>query len=522
MKTFVRALTAALLLAAAAVPATAQHLGDVSITTITQTLFPAGTSCTGAAQTAIINNQGQTSHTIQFFPTGARIAQFYIEGSNDGTLFTRLSDETDTANITVLQASGYYTVLRVTIVCQDPGGGFRMQYSGSGVPPSQPAGDGLVAQVEKILVQASPANTNISGTYRLPYGNLAGVLIATATGAGWPGGSTFTITCSFAVGAVDPAPQVFSLTGTSVLTNVTAKPCVTANWNYVSGGASAQTFRVEHVISSGFSGAAGVGTNVQGTTPSGTVFTGNSVVVGGITSPNDTPALAAQSVTVLPETIAAVSATGMFGFAIGAGNINPNSTSGGVTWPNRGPMAVALSALKSELSTATTNPVHEAASNGAIGPASVGAADTSLNGLLNTNNGFMQVTSQTVTTTSVQTITTSARLYGTFDACFFTLSTGTPTGTTPTLDVTIQSSASGLAGTFIDRIHFNQVTTVAGTQKQAAAIAGSPGFNPTNLPATLAAGARLDGPIGAWLQISYTIGGTTPSFPSVQVGVVCH
>lgn len=523
MKKLFRLLAAFLLLAADPIAARAQHLGDVSITTISQILFPAGTTCTGSPQVAFINNQGQTSHAITVNFGLSQNANYFLDGSNDGTQFTRMSDTITTVGApTTLQASGYYTVIRFTIQCAAATGNFTVSYSGSGVPPSQPQGDGLRAQVEKFLFNGV-ATGNLSSQFTFPpYGNMAGVLFL-GSGGTFSGGAQITLRCSYLAGLA--AVQTFALSGASPLQfTIAAQPCTVIRWDYTAG-TSTGLLQLEYVSSPGFSGAQGIGgaVAVAGTTPSGTAFTGNPVVVGGLTSATDTPAGAAQTATVLAENIASVASAGMYGFAIGAGNINPAGSSTGVTWPNRGPMAVALSALQSQLSTGTTGPVYMSAAAGAPGAASVGATDTSMSTLLATNNGFMQVSAPTtINSTTTQTITTSARIYGTFDGCYFTLQTGAPTGTTPTLDVTIQSASNGVANSFIDRVHFNQVTTVAATQRQTAGISGSPGFNPTNSPGTLAAGARLDGPIGAWLQISYVIGGTTPSFPSVTIGTVCH
>ena len=114
---------------------------------------------------------------------------------------------------------------------------------------------------------------------------------------------------------------------------------------------------------------------------------------------------------------------------------------------------------------------------------------------------------------------TAPKFVGTNLACEFSLISTGGTGTTPTLDVFIQDSDDNV--NFDDRIHFNQVTTAASTQR--AGIFALAHLAPAAYTAgTLAAGSSIDGPIKANLRVSYVAGGTTPNFSSVAVTVTCN
>ena len=120
------------------------------------------------------------------------------------------------------------------------------------------------------------------------------------------------------------------------------------------------------------------------------------------------------------------------------------------------------------------------------------------------------------------------------------LSTGTPTGTSPTLSVYIQQGfrATGAADTsdglqlanttsptiWDDYMAFPQVTSVATTQKAVARIIAEIGTSASNSPtgsvgaakdAALAASTINAGPFGMFWRIKWTVGGTSPSFPTV-------
>jgi len=509
-------------------PTLAQYLGSVNIQTVSQILFPAGTACTGAPQTATVNNLGQTSHQLYLTVGGASMTsvQYFLEGSNDGVVFTRLSDETDGSVNGNLSASNYFTVVRANITCLPASTAtFALSYSGSGVPAAQPQGDALRAQMEKVLVVNTNAATDQNGAFRTPYGNLAGLLkVNVGAAAGSP---ILTVTCQFAA-LVFNSVQTFNLsTGVNSI-SVAATPCAVATWSY-SHGTSSGSFSLEYVFSAGFSGAAGTGATGTGGCVSDGTAPCNPLVVAGVTSPGSSVPGVTRYITALAENAndLSVGNLNVRGLAIGAGNINPQGQTTGTTLPNVGPMAAAVTGVRTDLSTGTNNPLSSTPAAGfSYGVNSQGQANNSGPGLLMNQNGFsILTTAVSVTANGNQNVTNfPAWDVGTFDSCYVTVTTGTPTGTAPTLDVHFQSSTDGT--NFTDRIHFTQITTTASTQKQVAGIVtGTAGITPTAISngLELAAGSILNGPIGAWLRFQFVIGGSaSPTFPTTQFGVVCH
>lgn len=120
--------------------------------------------------------------------------------------------------------------------------------------------------------------------------------------------------------------------------------------------------------------------------------------------------------------------------------------------------------------------------------------------------------------------------------------TGTPTGTSPTLDIYVQQAFTALISTdtvdglmltssaipsiFDDYLHFPQVTGTASTQKSVARILAEIGTSATNSPtanftvandAALAAGTIQPGPLGMAWRVKWVVGGTSPVFPTVSI-----
>lgn len=271
-------------------------------------------------------------------------------------------------------------------------------------------------------------------------------------------------------------------------------------------------------------GAAGAGIlSVQGAIADGTAFgSTNPLVIGGKTSANSSSPLVAKTLTALGENANDIAGGGVYnvvGLAIGAGGLNQLGSFTALTLPNNGPMASALFAVKADTSSPPSQYLVQSANGGVPGQ----LTGRSLGGLLVNENGASVLTSPAaVNSNGSQIVTVNGFYSGTFDSCFVTVTTGTPTGTTPTLDVYFQTSTDGTNWT--DRIHFTQITGTVATQKQFAGIAGaSTGITPTTMTdKTLAAGTKIDGPIGSSIQFTWVIGGTTPSFPSTVFGANCH
>ena len=104
-------------------------------------------------------------------------------------------------------------------------------------------------------------------------------------------------------------------------------------------------------------------------------------------------------------------------------------------------------------------------------------------------------------------------------SCSAELRSSAGTGTTPTLNVYVQTSID--QANFHDRISFSQVTT--STSNQIAGIFNAAHMAPAaETDASLAAGSATDGPIPNAMRIKFVVGGTTPSFANVAVNIWCH
>ena len=125
--------------------------------------------------------------------------------------------------------------------------------------------------------------------------------------------------------------------------------------------------------------------------------------------------------------------------------------------------------------------------------------------------------------------------------CILYLAVGTPTGTSPTLDVYIQqgitanvsTDSDGLPATstanpsiWDDYAHFAQVTSTAASQTQVMRILSEIGTSAANSPTAvvtnaqsgaLAASTVQAGPFGMFWRVLWKVGGTSPSFPTVSL-----
>jgi hypothetical protein len=113
--------------------------------------------------------------------------------------------------------------------------------------------------------------------------------------------------------------------------------------------------------------------------------------------------------------------------------------------------------------------------------------------------------------------TTSANELLDFNSCAVFLDSAAGSGTSPTLNVYIQTAWGGTA--WGDRISFSQVTTAA--SKQEASVT-SGGFTPVaQTDGTLAAGSIRDGTFSGRMRVKYVVAGTSPVFNPVTVTVNC-
>lgn len=124
--------------------------------------------------------------------------------------------------------------------------------------------------------------------------------------------------------------------------------------------------------------------------------------------------------------------------------------------------------------------------------------------------------------------------------CILNLTTGTPTGTSPTLDVYIQQgftapvatdtvaglqlTSTALPTLWDDYAHFAQVTGTAASQNQFMRIIAEIGTSAANSPTAVISNAQSGalsastvqpGPLGMFWRVLWKVGGTSPVFPTV-------
>lgn len=225
-----------------------QFIGYTSPQTVSSNPFGSTpTGCTGSLQKANVPNLGQTAHTVGYIATGSpNSIAVQILGSFDGVNFTAISDAATYAGGSIpfgqVQASGYYPVVAVGVTCT-VGGSFTVSYSGTSVTPTPPNGVGQFSQIIKRLAGAASLGSNVGfNALQTPFGSSSGMLVFSPTAAP-PAGSSLVVNCDndSAGNVVQFTFPLAATTGTQAF-SVPAAPCVVPILNYISGGASANTY----------------------------------------------------------------------------------------------------------------------------------------------------------------------------------------------------------------------------------------------------------------------------------------
>lgn len=252
-----RILAGAVFAAALAVSSPAQHLGDVSISTV-QATIASGVTCTGAPQNFAtsqgitnFNNIGQTSHLATATSTAAQF-QMEIDGIDNLNNVYRLSDlqlgvPSSAKGGLVVSASGYMPNIRISVTCSS-GATFSVSYSGSFSPQPPNIAAALLVSIDKLPFQGAPAGSNATTTFQSPTGNSAGTVIFQYAAAG-PAGSTVSVQCLTNAGTnLSLFTFALSTAATPQLFPVSASTCPFVTLSYTSGGASGTTFTLEYAF----------------------------------------------------------------------------------------------------------------------------------------------------------------------------------------------------------------------------------------------------------------------------------
>lgn len=246
----------AVLLAALAFPSRAQHLGDVSLSTVSTTLAT-NLNCTGGSQlfttgvTAGFSNLGQTQHVVSIVGTGGAIQtlQAEIDGiDNSGNVY-RISEQLRLPAFFTsasLVGYGYFPRIQIQITCSPGTATFTMTYAGSASGPIPSTGSYQTAQLNKIIFSNTSAGTSQSDTIQTPFGSSAGMLLFNVNTT-IPAGSTISVQCQGA----DVTGFQNSWTFTPVTNSglnvypIPGMPCPFMRIFYTAGGASAQLITVQ-------------------------------------------------------------------------------------------------------------------------------------------------------------------------------------------------------------------------------------------------------------------------------------
>lgn len=232
----------------------AQFLGYTSPQTVASKPFGSTpTACTGVLQVGVVPNLGQTAHYVDYIansnPTSIQVVML---GSNDGTNFATISDAATYAGGSIpfgqVQASGYYPVMAVGVTCT--GGTFTVNYSGTSVTPTPPNGVGQFSQIIKRLIGGASQGSSIGfNTLQSPFGSSSGTLVFSPSAAP-PAGSSLVVNCDndSAANVVQFTFPLATVAGTQAF-GVPAAPCVVPIVNYISGGASANTYSLFYSFS---------------------------------------------------------------------------------------------------------------------------------------------------------------------------------------------------------------------------------------------------------------------------------
>ena len=250
------ALAALVALGCAPHPAAAQNLTYTFPQSVQSTLVTDGV-CSGAYQYYLVPNLGQTVHnaTVTFTTTGTKQPITANTGffQQDVSGFkTQVSSSVGAAPFSIHQiisASGYYSQLYVGIYClPSTTADYTISYSGTSSTPLPIAGVTLQSQVDQLVFQGAPANANISTNVSPPYGTSFGEVQFEFATSG-PSGSSISVDCTQIDGSVTSIYTInLSTDSNSQVLPVPSTPCALLSLNYLSGGASANTFLAHYLF----------------------------------------------------------------------------------------------------------------------------------------------------------------------------------------------------------------------------------------------------------------------------------
>lgn len=245
-KRLVKLLAMVTLFAWMAVPTRAQFIGYTSPQSVQQTLAPAGTVCTGGAQTFVTQNLGQTQHmAILVFPSSVVSAIMQINATDTSSHTFPISFPVQAGAKfsgvnAIATASGYYPITSVTVTCT-AAATFTLTYSGVSSTPPVNGGTPFVSLLDQqVFTGISGGSVQNSVVFQTPFGSSSGMLQFNYASAA-VANSTLTALCVSAAGNAAVLEQfVYSIANTTgvQLFPVPPSSCPFVQVLYANGGAA--------------------------------------------------------------------------------------------------------------------------------------------------------------------------------------------------------------------------------------------------------------------------------------------
>ena len=249
---FLRLLPVAVLALLSLAPQPVAAQTRVTPQTSVATLAPTGTACTASPQLFPVPDFGQTEHTaiIAFTVVAPEVSVSFVANGPGVTQFT-ISDTLvglpGPNNDGIINASGYYPQLFVSVTCSPMTGRFSLFYAGTSATPFVVAGQTLSGQTDKIFYVTQPAGTSINPANGItpPYGTSGGNVVFDYTGAG-PAASAVFVRCFNSSGITIFTYGLAVTSGLVQTFPIPALPCAAIELGYTAGGASASTFNADY------------------------------------------------------------------------------------------------------------------------------------------------------------------------------------------------------------------------------------------------------------------------------------
>lgn len=543
----------------------AQFLGNVSLTTVSQVLAN-GTTCTGNAQLFVVVNLGQTQHLATASSAAASFVM-EIDGIDALTNSYKISNPLIgvAPNKFLVQANGYMPITQVSVTCT-VAATFSLTYSGSfsanpiasvGAPGSSSAPSASFAgNVQGVLstgtgggavfpiVNGALAPTVNGSFFTLGLDNFSSAIGSFAAGQ----------TGTFGIGSPPPPSKttdwalVFytgfaGLSGTGLQAPWVCIPAAVGSCGATAAGGAPVVAQLSNVATTNIPQV-----NLVNSSAFAQTYVHFLEFTNAPTSIRQATSVGSQAATALGSTLVISifcqnSPCVINSVTDSQGNtwkkiVGTNGTSGqmgGMEEWITGPTSAAGETITITPNGGTTVSISAFLELVGLTPANLnqpiaplGISNHTLAPNENDNGGLFVESggysfSQTLTIATAGTTTVSLwqqSQHGVFSSCVLSQRVTNIAGAGTTLNTYLQDSADGVG--FNDRLSMAQSTTAGGANNQLGAVAGGTGITPaTTGDAALAAGSKLDGPLGAFGRIKFVVVGASAAV-TVTYNVVCR